>query len=153
MAQSGRSSVAKNRPHPGILRRFGAILYDGLLLSGLLFAATLCILPFNGGEAIAPDQWLFPVYLLVVSFLFFGWFWTHGGQTLGMRAWKIKVIGRSGHPVTWVQALIRFAGAVLSWTAAGIGYWWIAFSEEHAAWHDLLSHSRIVWMDHSAKPR
>lgn len=147
MAEPQHSRIPMNRPCPGILRRLGAILYDSLVLCGLLSAATACILPFNGGEAIAPGQWAFPVYLVVVSFLFFGWFWTHGGQTLGMRAWRIRVISQSGAPLTWLQALARFFGAMLSWSAAGIGYWWIAFSEEHNGWHDWLSRSRIVWMD------
>ncbi|MGH8500437.1 MAG: RDD family protein, partial [Methylococcales bacterium] len=148
-AQTNRPGIPKGRPFPGFRRRLGAILYDGLVLSGLLFAATACVLPFNGGQAISPDQWQFPAYLALVSFLFFGWFWTHGGQTLGMRAWKIRVTNLSGEPITWSQALIRFACALLSWSAAGIGYWWIAFSRDHNGWHDLLSRSRIVWMDSS----
>ncbi|MGH8550362.1 MAG: RDD family protein [Methylococcales bacterium] len=149
MAAQQRSNRSKDRPHPGVIRRLAAILYDTVVLIGLLFAATACILPFHEGEAIVPDQWLFPVYLVGVSFLFYGWFWTHGGQTLGMRAWKIRVISRSGGALTWPQALVRFIGAILSWSAAGIGYWWIAFSKEHNGWHDSLSGSRIVWMDSS----
>jgi uncharacterized RDD family membrane protein YckC len=149
--QIRQSSIPAGRCYPGLLRRLGAILYDGLLLSAILFAATAFILLFNGGAAITPDQWLFPVYLISISFLFFGGFWTHGGQTLGMRAWKIRVISLSGGKITWSQALIRFTGAMLSWAAAGIGYWWIVFSAENNGWHDLLSRSRIVRTESSAE--
>lgn len=131
------------------MRRLGAVFYDSLLLSGLLFTATACLLPFTGGEAIASGEWLFLAYLLLVSFLFFAWFWTHGGQTLGMRAWKIRVVSFSGEPITWSQAVIRFTGALISWGAAGVGYLWIVFSKEKNGWHDLMSCSRIVWIDPS----
>ena len=131
------------------MRRLGAIFYDSLLLGGLLFAATACLLPFNEGEAIAPDRWLFPAYLLLVSYFFFAWFWTHGGQTLGMRAWKIRVASFSGEPITWSQATTRFTGALISWAAAGIGFLWIVFNKEKNGWHDLLSRSRIDWMNSS----
>jgi uncharacterized RDD family membrane protein YckC len=145
--QPPHGRIAANRGYPGLLRRLGAVLYDSLILGGVWFAATACLLPLNGGEAIAPGQWLFPVYLVLVSYLFFGWFWTHGGQTIGMRAWKIRVVSCSGKALTWRQALIRFGCAILSWSAAGVGYWWIAFSDDRNGWHDLVSGSRIVWMD------
>ena len=73
-----------------------AIVYDLFLLTAVLFVATAIALPLNAGAAFTSGQYLYPVYLLAVSFLFFGWFWTHGGQTLGMRAWKIIVLNRLG---------------------------------------------------------
>ena len=138
------------RPGPGIFRRLGAILYDGIILCGILFVATALLLPWNGGQAIEAGRWPLPVYLLCVSFLFFGWFWTHGGQTLGMRAWKIRVISSSGAPLTWVQALIRFISAIVSWGVFGIGFLSIRFNRDRYAWHDRLSGTRIVWMDSSS---
>ncbi|MEN8260121.1 MAG: RDD family protein, partial [Pseudomonadota bacterium] len=80
---------------PGFFRRLGAIFYDSLLLLSVLFVATALILPFNEGEAFHSNQHYYPLFLLILSLLFFGWFWTHGGQTLGMRAWKIKVCSDS----------------------------------------------------------
>ncbi|MGR9106596.1 MAG: RDD family protein [Gammaproteobacteria bacterium] len=147
MANTQQTDLSEHRPLPGFIRRVAAIFYDALLVGGLWFAATACLLPFTGGKAIAPDQWLFPAYLLLVSFLFFGWFWTHGGQTPGMRAWKIRVVSRSGGPISWSQALIRYCGAILSLSAAGLGYWWIAFTREHKGWHDYWSNSRIDWLE------
>lgn len=146
MTEYLRTNLGVSR-YPGLLRRLGALFYDSLLLIGVWFFATACVLPLNRGEAFMPGEWLFSVYLILVAFLFFGWFWTHGGQTLGMRAWKIRVVSRAGGNITWVQALVRFSGAALSFGAAGIGIWWILFSPENNAWHDCLSRSRIVWMD------
>ena len=61
-------------------RRIGAIFYDSLLLTAVLFVATALVLPFNQGVAISADSHIFQLYLLAVSFLYFGWFWTHGGR-------------------------------------------------------------------------
>jgi uncharacterized RDD family membrane protein YckC len=82
--------------------------------------------------------------LLLAAFLFFGWFWTRGGQTLGMRAWRLKVVDEQGRSLTWLLALRRFAAAAFSWTALGAGFWWAIFDREKRAWHDRLSGTHLV---------
>jgi uncharacterized RDD family membrane protein YckC len=130
-----------------------AIVYDSLLLAALLFAATALILPFNSGHAFRPDQYFYPVYLIGVSFLFFGWFWTHGGQTLGMRAWKIKILTKDGKPIDWRQASLRFFSALLSWLIFGLGFWWILFDKQKRGWHDRLSETAVYFDSSSIPPR
>lgn len=129
------------------MRRLGAILYDTLLLGGVVFAATLVALPFNGGSAFTAGQYGFSIYLLSVSFIFFGWFWTHGGQTLGMQTWKIRIYSDTGAPLTWKQSLVRFLASILSWATLGMGFLWVIASPTKRAWHDLLSGTRIDWAD------
>lgn len=114
VSDTNSSSEQPAAPLPaGLLRRLGAILYDTLLLFSLLFIATALVLPLAGGQAVAAGSPLFSIYLLAVCFGFFGWFWTHGGQTLGMRAWKIRLQRYDGGNVTWGQALGRFLLASL----------------------------------------
>ena len=128
----------------GLFRRLAGLFYDLLLLAGILFVATALVLPFTGGEAVQPHQWLYTVYLLTVTFLFFGWNWTHGGQTLGMKAWHLKIRALDGGPVTWGSASVRLLAACLSWGLLGLGYLWILVDREHLAWHDRLSATRVV---------
>lgn len=135
---------------PGFFRRLGAIVYDSLLLFSVLFIGTAVILPFNGGQAFGNTQYYYFFYLLMLSLLFFGWFWTHGGQTLGMRAWKLKVCSASLQPISWNQAALRFVAALLSWGAFGLGFLWIAFEKRKRGWHDLLSKTQVVWQDEAA---
>lgn len=123
----------------------GAIVYDLFLLAAVLFLATAIALPLNAGAAFTSGQYLYPVYLLAVSFLFFGWFWTHGGQTLGMRAWKIKVLTRDRKPIGWSQALIRFIAALVSWGVFGLGFLWIIIDRQRRSWHDYLSHTALFF--------
>lgn len=130
---------------PGFLRRLAAIVYDLFLLCAIFFVATALLLPFNAGEAFTGQQFFYPLYLLVVSFIFYGWFWTHGGQTLGLRAWKIKVLTLDQQPINWTQALLRFIAAILSWSFFGLGFLWILIDKNHRGWHDHLSHTAVFF--------
>lgn len=129
---------------PGPLRRLAAMFYDGVLLVSLWFVASFAALPFTGGEAVSASNWGFSLYLLTVTFLFFAWFWTHGGQTLGNRAWRIRVESENGGNPNWKQAGIRFAVALLAWAACGLGFLWAIWDKRHRSWHDIASGTRTV---------
>lgn len=118
--------------------------YDGLLLFGVLFAATVIVLPLNRGQAFAPYDALYSAYLLVVGFFYFAWFWTHGGQTLGMRAWGVRLIGRCAIGVSWRECLIRYLAALVSLVPLGLGFLWAGIDREKRAWHDRISGTRLV---------
>ncbi|PCI21507.1 MAG: hypothetical protein COB62_03300 [Piscirickettsiaceae bacterium] len=130
---------------PGLIRRLAVMLYDGLLIIALFFVATIALLPFNQGEAFQPNSLAYSIYLLVVSFLFYGWFWTHGGQTLGLIAWKMHIVSESGQAITWKQALIRFFVAIFSWGILGLGLFWALFNSKKLTWHDIASKSHLEW--------
>ncbi len=120
-------------------RRLAAILYDLLVLLAVLFFATAIVLPLNFGEAFSSEQFLYPIYLLIVSFIFYGWFWTHGGQTLGLRSWKMTVLTFDQQPINWKQAFIRFITAIISWLCLGLGFVWFFVDKKQMTWHDRLS--------------
>ena len=136
--------AAIKRTSAGFLRRVAAISYDSLLLFSVLFFATLVLLPFTGGQAIRPREPFYTSYLVAVSFLYFGWFWTHGGQTLGMRAWRLRLEHDTVGSVTWKLALLRFCGAIVSWLPMGAGYLWMLVDRRGLAWHDRLSGTAVV---------
>lgn len=87
---------------------------------------------------------LLQFYLLGVCFVFYGWFWVHGGQTLGLRTWRLRVVRHDSTPITWRHAALRFAGAILSWAALGLGFLWIYVDPQRRAWHGHLSGTRVV---------
>lgn len=129
---------------PALWRRFAASVYDSLLLLGVLFLATAVILPYNAGNAFSANQYGYPLYLLLVTFVFFGWFWTHGGQTLGLRAWKIKVESLDGTGVSWRQAAVRFTLLLLT---LGIDLLWLWVNKSYLPLHERLSDSIVVFVD------
>ena len=132
-------------PPPGLIRRLAAIVYDSLLLAGVLIVAGLPLpaLPEAVSSSLA-GQLSVRVYLLFVCALFFCWFWTHGGQTLGMRAWRLRVVGPGGAAVRWPAALARFFSAALSWLALGAGFWWSLVDRDRLTWHDRISNTRLI---------
>jgi uncharacterized RDD family membrane protein YckC len=127
----------------GLSRRLAAIFYDSLLLFAVLFAATALLLPFTGGNAIQSENLLYFLYLTAWSYVFFTWQWTHGGQTLGMRAWKVKLSGIKDGPVTWQSAGRRFFLAMVSWLFLGMGFIWSIFDRDKLAFHDRYSGTRL----------
>jgi uncharacterized RDD family membrane protein YckC len=133
-------------PPAGLFRRLTALLYDSLLLLAVLFIATAILLPFTGGEALQHNPFL-TTYLLFISFLFYSWFWMHGGQTLGMRSWKLQLRNINPGPITLWQALLRFMVAIPSALLLGIGYLWMLIDRDKLTWHDRYSETRIVQLD------
>jgi uncharacterized RDD family membrane protein YckC len=127
----------------GLFRRLMAMLYDlFLLLSVLLFASALALLVTRG--TLDYHHPLFRSYLFIICFSFYAWFWIHGGQTLGMRAWRLRVQRLDGKPITLWQALLRFLSAIPSLGVFGLGYLWILVDKKRMALHDRISESVIV---------
>lgn len=130
-------------PSPRLLRRFAVIFYDSLLLFSVLFFAGLLVYPFIQGQS-AVFKLIYEIYLWGVGFLYFGWQWLHGGQTLGMRTWYIQLQTTNGHQLTWRHVLIRLCVAVLSWLLLGLGFFWAILDKQNRTWHDLASKTRLV---------
>lgn len=131
----------------GIFRRLAVIVYDLLLLIAVLFLATLIAIPFQENNTFEPNSWLFSVYLLVVCFVFYAWFWTTGGQTLGLVTWKLRVANVDGSSISWKQAAIRFTVAILSWGVLGLGILWMLVNKDRLMWHDIASKSCLQWKE------
>ena len=127
----------------GLLRRLVAMFYDALLLlSVLLLATALALLLTRGG--LDYHNPFFRSYLFLIWFVFYTWFWTHGGQTLGMQAWKLRLQRREGGPVTLWQALLRSLVAFPSLLLFGLGMLWMLVDRDRMTWHDRFSESVIV---------
>lgn len=135
--------LPERRP-ASLRRRFAAISYDALLLFGVLFVFTLAVVALRGGREVEPDTWWFSISLPLVALCFYGWFWTHGGQTLGMRAWRIALRTEDAGQLTWRHAVVRYGAAWVSTLALGMGFWWSLIDREKRCWHDRWSHTVIV---------
>ena len=135
-------------PPAKLWRQLAAMLYDSLLIIAILFVVTAAVLAFNNGEAIEHNH-LYNLFLLFVIFMFYGWFWTRSGQTLGMQVWKIKIVSELNASPSWATCMLRLTFALVSIICFGLGYWWRLFKPY--TWHDHLSQTRII--DISSLPR
>jgi len=131
-------------PTAGVFRRLAAACYDALLLGALWMLATLVMVALRGGEPVPPGHLGYQGVLLLTTLAFFITFWMRGGQTLGMRAWRLKVERESGGPVDLCTALLRFAAGVLSVLTGGLGLLWLWVDRDELTWHDRLAGTRVI---------
>jgi len=133
----------------GFGRRFAALFYDSFLLVALLVVYTFAALVFNGGHAILRDTvgaW-YVVYRageMAVVGAYFILNWLRSGQTLGMRAWRLRTMSSTGKPMSLRAALLRCASGLLAWAPAALGVLWLYVDPDRLALHDRLSKTRVV---------
>ena len=136
-------------PNAGVFKRFGAMFYDGLLIVALVLILTALFLPFTGGEAIMASRQpmlaaIYNIMRLALFVGFFGLFWTKRGQTLGMAAWRLRLVKADGSQLLWTDVLKRLGGAVVSFLPAGLGYFWLWIDRDRLTWHDRWTGTRVV---------
>jgi uncharacterized RDD family membrane protein YckC len=133
--------------YAGLFRRFFAIFYDGFLLLAILFIVTAIANALNSGKAIEPGNIYYPLYVIIImtlSYLYFAWFWIHGGQTLGMKTWRIQLQTTDASIFGWKAAAVRFITAIISWLAFGAGFLWSFVDKQKRGWHDLSSNTVLI---------
>lgn len=159
----------------GLLRRLGALVYDCLPLFAVLFVGTIAVLPLTGGEAIRPEKqglgtfFVYRAFLALLAFGYFGIAWTRGGRTLGMMAWRLRLVDRDDRAPAWPAALGRFAfglalaaaaecglrlvrepGVLAQALAAGLllplfaNFAWILFDPQGRSLQDLACRTRML---------
>jgi uncharacterized RDD family membrane protein YckC len=132
----------------GLLRLLLVMLYDAIVVLAILMIAGAIALELPFSNQTAGKDPAYTLYLLSVWFLYLAWCWRNGGMTLGMRAWKVRLLNDSAddhnQPPHWWQCGLRFLGAWLSLLPLGVGYGWMLIDREQRSWHDLLSHTRLV---------
>lgn len=138
------------------------MVYDSLLLFGVLFTATLPALLLDHIRQVQNDEVIhelsplaegigFQLYLVAVIVAFFCWFWKKNGQTLGMQAWRLQLRSNDGGELRLSQCLTRLLAAVLSIACLGLGYWWLWLDRDGLTWHDRLSKTRVVLLPKKKK--
>ena len=129
---------------PYLLRRAGALLYDLLLNAALWMLAGFAVLAFREGEAIPTGTIWFQCLLFGITACFFVGFWVRGGQTLGMMAWRIKLVAQAGGPVDLPTSVRRLLVACISLAGLGFGFLWALIDPKRLTWHDRIAGTRII---------
>ncbi|MHB1677483.1 MAG: RDD family protein [Sulfuriferula sp.] len=127
-------------PTASLTRRFGAMLYEALLLLALLFIADYLFISLTHNAQTPLLKTVLQLYLLSVVMIYFSWFWTRG-QSLAMKTWHIRIVTVSGKKLKPHQALIRF---LLATALFGISQVWAIFDRDHQFLHDRLNGTRLV---------
>lgn len=129
---------------PGLWRRLLSMTYESLILFAVLFIAGFIFHLVFRDTASPYFRPAFQLYLLVVAGGYFTWFWTHGGQTLPMQTWKLRVVSADGDAVSRKQAIARYLFAVIGIFLLGCGILWALFDRERLFLHDRLAGTRVI---------
>ena len=137
---------------PFLLRRLAAVLYDTLLVLPLIMASvalfmgarTLLWEPAAGDAAAQLDANAVRLVALVCTSGFFCACWIKSGQTLGMQAWRIKLVTFAGDTPSIRQGVTRCCAAMLSAACLGLGYLWCLVDRNDRYWHDYLSGTELI---------
>ena len=128
----------------GIARRFGSMAYEALLLTAILFVCTWIFLFFAQALSAALVRPLLQVLLVTITGAYFIYCWTHGGQTLPMKTWRIRLVMRDGKAVSRTVAIKRYLLALLSIGGCGLGFAWALFDAERQFLHDRIAGTRLI---------
>jgi uncharacterized RDD family membrane protein YckC len=152
---------------PGLARRMAAFVYEGVLLFGVLMIAGYLYSSLTQQHHALQGQTGLQAFLFVVLAIYFVWFWSHGGQTVAMRAWHLRLVTNDGQPVSQRRAALRYLASWVWFVPALASAWWaslhsaaqifalmvvgvIAYAllarlnPQRQFWHDALCGTRLV---------
>jgi uncharacterized RDD family membrane protein YckC len=138
--------------HASLWLRLAAAINDLFPLIGLwMLTAALALLVARGSVDPAHPTlaWRFGLRfaLLAVTGAYFAISWARGGQTIGMRAWRLRVVDASGNALPWPRCVLRFLVACVSLGAIALGFVWCLIDARQRAWHDIAAGSVLVRLE------
>ncbi len=129
---------------PGLARRFACAVYELLILAALVLVACFPFLALTGEATAGWRRHLLQAYVLFVIGAYLVGFWTHGGQTLAMKTWRIRLESAGGGPVSRPAAIRRYLFALAGLALAGVGFLWAFLDRDRQFLHDRLAGTRLT---------
>ena len=139
---------AAPEPSAHLFRRFAALVYDALpalalcMVVGTIFVIAVTVARHDQRAVVAPWSllnWLEWALCWLVIGAYAVLSWRGGGQTLGMRPWRLRIAADDGGRPALRALMVRYAVGTLSLLAAGLGFWWALIDRERKTWHDRAS--------------
>ena len=161
---------------PGLARRLACLMYEGVLLFGVVMLSGLLYSVVTQQRHALVGSTGLQAFLVLVLGLYFVYFWSRSGQTLAMLTWHIRLVDVTGRPVSRSRAAVRyllcwiwFLPALAAVHLAGLKGGWpitatvLAGMAGYAAltrlhrdgqyWHDAICGTRLVtWRPTPKKP-
>lgn len=126
-------------------RRLASAVYDLLLNAAIAMVATLPFILLAGDATEGWKRHALQLWDLAWIGAYYVWFWTHGGQTLPMQTWRIRLVrADDGGAVGTIRALHRYTLAVLGFAALGLGFAWALVDRDRQFLHDRLSGTALA---------
>jgi len=150
-------------PAPGVEfaphgARLVAYIFDGIIIG--IMVSVIAIIgaivialgsTYEGNRVVsvsAPAAFIGSIILFVsvlAGILYFPYFWSHGGRTLGMRPFNLRVVRDSdGGPIGWGTAFLRLIGLWVAGLVFYLGYIWIFIDKRRRGWQDLIAGTVMI---------
>ncbi len=119
--------------------------YELLILSAVVLVGVLLPHVVIGvfAQRMATAQVLWG-HCFIVLLVYFVWFWSHGGQTLAMKTWRLRLLTHDGRPVRPAQALLRYLLCWPSLALGGAGILWALVDRNGQFLHDRIAGTQLV---------
>ena len=131
-------------------KHVAALIYDTLPILALFLVTSLILVLVRQGEEVPPKTFWMQLILFLEVFFYFTYSWKVGGQTLGMRAWKIGI--QHPHLMSWYQVTLRFVVGVVSTLLLGLGLWSRKFNAAELTWMDAACGQRVIDLSNESEP-
>lgn len=130
-------------------KHFAAFIYDVFPILAIFLLTSLLVTLIRKGDIVEPHTFWFSFLIFFELAIYYIYSWKVGGQTLGMRAWKMKIIPNQPNKatLTWTEAVLRFIAGILSFLLLGLGLFWKPFTKNKSSWMDTISHSQVKTID------
>ena len=149
------AAIPRADPRSGshVGRRILAMVYDLLPVLALWFLASAVFTVGYTLAGLAPReniqpfsllQWLLWLCCWLATGAYATFSWRRGGQTLGMRPWRLRLAMADGGTPGWAALWRRYAVATLSLAAGGLGFWWAWLDRDRLTWHDRAAGTRML---------
>lgn len=159
--------LGPDAPPPSLRRRLACFLYEGVLLFGVVMIAGYLFSSLTQQRHALQGRHELQAFMFVVLAIYFTWFWSHGGQTLAMKTWHLRLVAADGGPVSQLRALLRFLATWVWFLPALAAIWlfdvrgggpitgvllgWVLFyggssllRRDRQFWHDVACGTRVV---------
>lgn len=123
-------------------KHLAALTYDIFPILALFLTTSLVLLIFRQGSEVQPHTFWLQLLLMAELFLYFAYSWKKGGQTLGMRAWKIRI--DSHQLLNWKDVSLRFIVGVASTLLLGAGLWSRKINDKNWTWMDYACKQTVI---------
>jgi uncharacterized RDD family membrane protein YckC len=147
-----------NSPAPpeyaGLWPRLAATVYDSLPVLSLWFLVGMAAVALNGGQAVtsAPGRMALLAAMLASTLFYFAVSWRRAGQTLGMRAWRLRMVAADGGTLGGRRALWRAVWGLALALPCGLGLISVPFDRERRSLADLVCDTRVLRLPRGWKP-
>ncbi|MFC4727725.1 RDD family protein [Coralloluteibacterium thermophilus] len=153
---SEEQPVAASARPANLLLRVLALVYDLMPVFALWMVVSLLVYALHGARPVESGSlggWLELLLIVAVTGLYAVESWRRGGQTLGMRAWRLRVVDATGRTASRRALWLRFGVSVVSLAAVGLGFLWSLIDRERRTWHDIASATLMVRLPAPPKRR